>query len=201
MEEKLNQLTFPNAALFGLLIAVGYYVLFYHPSNPQNQLDEMGRELVTIKGEISKLDREIKKGLRINQEIEVLQKKADKVYAQLPEGLSVEQASGIVSQEARNVGLSIQSISAEGTGWAKLQTVAVVPINTVVSGTFEQMMIFLSELTRNNKVYSVRSLSISGNDEDQPGILVMTVKVQAYRKLAVSEIKSIGDEGGDGNAM
>ncbi len=201
MEEKLNQLTFPNAALFGLLIAVGYYVLFYHPSNPQNQLDEMGRELVTIKGEISKLDREIKKGLRINQEIEVMQKKADKVYAQLPEGLSVEQASGIVSQEARNVGLSIQSISAEGTGWTKLQTVAVVPIDTVVSGTFEQMMIFLSELTRDNKVYSVRSLSISGNDAEQPGILVMTVKIQAYRKLAVSEIKPIDGEVQDENAM
>ncbi len=196
MEDKLNQLTFQNAALFGLLIAVGYYVLFYHPSNPQNRLDEMGRELVTIKGEISKLDREIKEGQKINQEIEVMQKKASKVYAQLPESLSVEQAAGIVSQEARNVGLSIQSISAAGEeGWTKLRTVAVVPIDTVVSGTFEQMMVFLSELTRDNKVYSVKTLAIAGGDSEQPGALQLTVTIQAYRKLAVSEIAPIeGDE-------
>lgn len=196
MEEKLNQLTFQNAAIFGLLLALGYYVLFYHPSNPQVQLDDLGRELVTIKGEIAKLDRKIKEGQKINQEIEIMQKKADKVYAQLPESLSVEQAAGIVSQEARNVGLSIQSISAEGAGWIKLQTVAVIPIDAAVSGTFEQIMVFLSELTRNNKVYSVTTLTISENDAEQPGALAMTVKIQAYRKLAISEIKPIGSEEG-----
>lgn len=194
MEEKLNQLSFANAALFGLLIAAGYYVMFFHPSNPQNQLESMEQEMVTIKGEIAKLDRKIKEGQKLNQEILLMQKKADKVYSQMPEKISVESASSVISQEARTVGLSIQAIEAQGN-WNKLKTVAVVDIEATVGGSFGQIMIFLSELTRNNKVYAVREISIV-NGEGAKG-LSLNATISAYRRLALDEIKTTEAEDED----
>jgi Tfp pilus assembly protein PilO len=196
MEEKLNQLTFTNAALFGLLIAVAYYFLFYNPSNPKNALEELGRELVTARGEVTKLDRAIKAGQVIKQEIDVMEKAAEKVYGQLAEDTSVQQAAAIVSQEARNVGLSIESMSTD-ENWVKKKTLALVGVNATIRGSFSQIMVFLSELTRDNKVYSVSEFTITTPDMrvTERDELQFTTKIEAYRKLSSSEIKAEGEEG------
>lgn len=191
MEEKINQLTFTNAALFGLLIAIAYFFLFYNPANPQNVLDQLDKELITARGEIAKLDRGLKEGSILKQEIEVMQKTTEKAYRQLSERISVKQVAATISQEARSVGLSIDSIVASNN-WVKKRTLASVNIQTAVTGSFPQIMVFLSELTRDNKVYSVSDFAIEAEKGDGNGTkgLQLNVKIKAYRKLALSEINT-----------
>lgn len=195
MDEKLNELTFPNAAIFGLLIAAAYWMFFYHPSDPKVQLQTLSDEISEAEGQISRLNREIKIGQELNKEIQLMEARAKKVYEQLQEQITTEEASGTISEEARSLGLSIQEITATG-GWVKKKTIAVAEINAQVVGTFVQIMIFLSELTRNNKVYSVEGLTISGaeGDESNNGFLSLNAKINAYRKLSVVEIKALEEE-------
>lgn len=201
MEEKLNELTFQNAAIFGVLIAVAYWVVFYHPSDPKVRLDSLAEEIVEAEGAIARLNKEIKLGQEMNKEIQVMEQKAKKVYSQLQEEISADEASSTISEEARSLGLSIQSMEASGE-WVKLKTVAVVDIEAVVAGSFGQIMVFLSELTRNNKVYSVGNLDIAASDEDGGGtaaagaseVLSLTARIQAYRKLSVTEIATMEEE-------
>ncbi len=188
MEEKLNQLTFINATLFGLLIGLAYYVFFYHSLSSHNQIEKAKQDILRIKKDILKLDEELKAEQRINQEVLLMEKKSDKVYSQLSENLSVEQVVNTISEEARSIGLSIESISAASGGWEEKKTIAVVSIDANLSGSFNKIMVFLSELTRNNRAYSVLSLLLSANSQrDKLGALSITTKFKAYRKLTEKE--------------
>lgn len=190
MEEKLGQLSFTNALLFGFLIGAAYYFLFYHLANPQSIIAELDRELVTIKGEIAKLDRGIKEGQQLEKNIAEMEKAAENVYSRLSENTSVQQASAILSQEARTIGLSIETI-APGSVWTKKRTLAFVDVNVAVNGKFSQIMVFLSELTRDNKVYSISEFRIGAPQGSALGQkdLRFSARIKAYRKLSSAEIE------------
>ncbi len=192
MEEKLNQLSFANAALFGLLIAISYYLFFYHANNPEVQLAAFDQEMGTVKGEIAKLDRQIKQKLALKTEIENMKSSVSKIYENLSEDITVNEALATISKEARVAGLSIESITAS-SDWRKKETLAAVDMNVVLRGSFSQVMIFLSELTRDNKVYTVSSFNIdteANSSDKSSGAVRFRSTMVAYRKLSGSEIES-----------
>ncbi len=188
MEEKLNQLAFINAALFGILVAVAYYVFFYRALSPHNQIEKIEQEVSTIKKDILRFDKELKVEQKINQEVIFMQDKINKVYSQLSENLSVERAVNIISEEARSTGMSIESISATSGGWQEQKTIAITVIDVRLSGSFNQVMVFLSELTRSNRIYSVSSLLLNTREVGKKEALSITLKLQAYRKLTAKEM-------------
>ena len=159
MEDKLNELSFVNAILFGVLLAVAYWFLVFENLNPQNQIQGFEQNIATIKGEIAKLDREIKKGQEMEQEVQTIQKKAEKVYKYIPKTFSLSEASSNISEEARRAGLSIQSISTQN-GWNNKEYVSVGSAEISVQGSFKKLMFFFSELTRKDKIYIVKGLEI-----------------------------------------
>jgi len=187
MEDKLNELSLVNALIFGLIIAAGYFVMFYSASNPKTVIAGLSQNITTVKGEIAKLDKKIKEGERLQKEIRKMEARAEDVYKYIPLNMSLEQGSGAVSQEARLAGLSIQSIRASSS-WDEKVTVASGEVDIKVQGQFSQMMVFLSEMTRKDQVYSVKSLKISEGLQDQTQ-LTLDAKIQFFKRVLSSEVK------------
>jgi Tfp pilus assembly protein PilO len=192
MEEKLNNLSFKSAAVFGLILAGVYYFTLYKEQDPRLQISRMNQDISIVKAEIAKHDRQLKISQEAQREILLIKEKADAVYKELPSQLTPTQAAGILSQEARKVGLSIRSISPAGR-WTDSQNLSSIEINVQVTGSFSQIMIFLSELTRGNRVYAIQNLTISNvGAGSSRGLLTFNGKVKAYKVLNKSLESGLG---------
>jgi len=181
MEDKLNELSLVNALIFGLIIAAGYYVMFYSASNPKTVIANLNQNITTVKAEISKLDRKRQEGEKLKKEINKMEKRAESVYKYIPLTMSLEQGSGAVSQEARLAGLSIQSIQVSNQ-WDEKVTVASGEVDIKVQGQFPQMMVFLSEMTRKDQIYSIKSLKMSEGSQNQAE-LTLDVKIEFFKRV------------------
>lgn len=185
MEDKLNELSLVNALIFGILFAASYYVLFYHPSDPNIVISGLDQSIVTVKSEITKLDSEIKEGQKLQQEIQEMEIKAEKVYKYIPETFSLDQASSAISEEARLAGLSIQSIRT-GQSWMNKETVSVGSVDVDVLGEFNQIMIFLSELTRKEMIYAVKKVQIQDRSNGDKG-LSLNAQIDFFKRYQKPE--------------
>jgi Tfp pilus assembly protein PilO len=185
MEDKLNELSLVNALIFGALFAASYYVLFYHPSNPEVVISGLDQSINAVKVEIAQMDKQIREGELLKKEIDEMEIQAEKIYKYIPENLSQDQASSSVSEEARVAGLSIQSIRA-GQSWTDQETVSVGSVDVNVQGEFTQIMIFLSELTRKETIYSIKSVQIQDGVEADSG-LKLTAQIEFYKRFQKSE--------------
>lgn len=182
MEDKLNELSILNAAIVGLIMAALYYFLFFQANDPKNILFNLDQVEVTAKGQLAKLSRQIKEGKKLKADIEAIELKAEKIYKYIPKEFSVDEASSTISEEARLAGLSIRSISKTAT-WSNLETVSAANVDVRVQGAFDQIMIFLSELTRKDRIYNVKTLKISNTRDlaNKEGLILET-KIEFFKR-------------------
>jgi|GEM_PF-3300363 len=188
MEDKLNELSFLNALIFGIIIAASYYILFYQATDPKTVIPALDQNISTLKVEIDKLDAQIKKGLELRQEMDAMEVKAEKIYKYIPENLSSEQASSAVSEEARIAGLSIQSIRT-GPTWLDKETISEGTVSVDVLGDFSQIMIFLSELTRKDVIFAVNKVQIKDRASNEENGLSLTAQISYFRRFKKIEAK------------
>jgi len=185
MEDKLNELSLVNALIFGILFAASYYILFYHPTNPELVIAGLDQNITTLKEEITQIEKQIKEGEVLTREIEEMELKAEKIYKYIPENFSLDQASSAVSEEARMAGLSIQSIRA-GQSWMNQETVSEGSIDVSVDGEFSQIMIFLSELTRKDIIYSIKRVQIDEGSKERAS-LKLVAQINFYKRYQKPE--------------
>lgn len=186
MEEKLNGLSFINAAIFGLVLAAIYYFLVFQESNPQEQLSRKDEQVGQLKTQIAGLDGKIRMAQRKQKQIDQIKFKSDRAFKSTPDNLSADVALAELSKEARSAQLSIESLNAGGS-WVESNNIESTDLTLQVLGRYDQIMLFLSEITRKDHVYSVRSLEmrrVGDLSSDTKDDLSASVQIYVFRRKA-----------------
>ena len=134
-----------------------------------------------LKGEIAQIDRQIQEGEKLKKEIADMEEKAAKIFRFVPTEMSLEQGASAVSSEARLAGLSIQSVQTS-QNWLNKKTVSVGSVDVRVQGQFNQIMIFLSEMTRKDQIYSLKTVKVTSSSQES-GDLSLDAVFEFYRRF------------------
>jgi Tfp pilus assembly protein PilO len=197
VEEKLKKIDATKAIGMGLLLALIYYFALYNDgsvlemsiSNARATATQKKTEFETMKKTLVDASRHKEISARLGEELKM-------VLQAVPESYSPVELMKLVSSEAKGAGLNILSISGAEIKLKDTKS-NFIPINVTVglSGTFNQIMIFLSNLTKVGKVIITKNISMGSsagatanlnNVSDVSPILSFNGVFEAYRYQAVA---------------
>lgn len=209
MEEKLRELTFGKAVLFGLIVAAVYYFALYNSGadleafiqQTRDQVSAKEAELTTIKNAIADAERLQTAKKNLGEELDV-------VLKAIPEQLTNVDLMRVLSNEAKSVGVNILSINTVNNVVAAPQTTgpkpffAPVAVTVSLEGSYNQLMLFLSNLTKTDRIITVSALNLQlrdGNvanaDARGPTLLKMSGEFKAYKYLPATTEKGASPGG------
>lgn len=178
MEDKLRALELKFVLAIGAGLLVLYYFMYYKPPNEASTISGYEDELIQLDGEIKRLDREIGEGDQIKANLEKIKKEVKALsmfFEAKPNAKSIEQ---IISEEARATGISFTSLQAAQTGYeqsydnpdpnaAQVLTAKDYIKRNIIeanfTGTFIELMRFLSYLSRTDKVISLKQIEVKSD--------------------------------------
>ncbi len=191
--DKINQLSIGRAIVIGLVLAGFYYYLGY---NNGALLDS---QLAANKAKTVELQKSIKdeeaKIERINQykkTTEQLGESFNRFLSYIPEKLRNTDLMKIVSTEAKAAGTNIVRVAEQGVG-VRSEFYEEVKVNVELVGNFQQMMLFMSFLTKVDQIITVSKLNIRSNSSEQLDVTSPSLQINAdlrgYRYLAEGQKK------------
>ncbi len=182
MEDSIRNLSIKYVLAIAIGLPILYYVFYFKPPNELAVISNFEQQLIALDGEIKSLDRAIAEGDQVKANLELIKKeiKALSTYFIVPPNAkNIEQ---IISEEARATGISFTSLRAIDN---QPDYVAPLPAGTVpqpsadayikrsiieanFSGTFIELMRFLSYLSRTDRIISLKEIQLkSGQDLNQ----------------------------------
>lgn len=191
--DKINQLSIGRAIGIGLILAGFYYYLGY---NNGMLLDS---QVAANKAKTAELQKGIKdeeaKIERINQykkTTEQLGESFNRFLAYIPEKLRNTDLMKIVSTEAKAAGANIVRVAEQGTG-VRSEFYEEVKVSVELVGTFQQLMLFMSFLTKVDQIITISKLNIRSQTSEQLDVsapsLQITADLRGYRYLAEGQKK------------
>lgn len=170
LEKLLSELEMPKAIIIGLVVALFYRFTSYDNGSALEQQIKTGEQnVINLTAEVKRLKRDMVLVEKFTTTKKILGETFDKLIRYLPEDFNVNDQMKIISTEAKTAGANIVSI-AKGRGGKQFQFYEEISVKVELEGTFTQVMMFLSRLTRLNKVIVVRDMTIkkvrsSGSEE------------------------------------
>lgn len=182
--DRLRALSWSQALIFGLIIAGLYYLVGYDTGAALQAQIETTR--TSIKDAQAKIVEEEKKLVRIEQ-----YKKATATMGEsfrtlltyIPAKLATFDLLKSVSNEAKAASVNISNLADSGSP-IEAGFYTELTVHVELRGTFQQMMLFLSFLTRSDQFMTVQNLSLNAEDSrslrESPN-LRLSADVHGYR--------------------
>lgn len=193
MEEKLKQLTFGKTILIGLVLTVVYYFALYDDGVAlETQINTTRTELETNTKELESLKKAILDAERYKLTMATLGAEMDKVLLAIPAKLTTLDLMKIISTEAKNVGANIVNINS-GTSVARGRDEPAtfyesVPISISITSSYTQTMLFLSNLTRLDKIVVAKKIkmnaSSAANSVSTSPIMSTSIDIEAFKYVS-----------------
>lgn len=198
MEDRIRAMSIRYVIGIALALPVLYYFFYFQAPNELAVISESEQKLIELDGEIKRLDREIAEGDEIKAKLEVIKKeiKALSTYFEAkPNAKTIEQ---IISEEARATGISFASLQAvtqtnydmasqDVVGPSAAEFIKRSLIEASFSGTFIELMRFLSYLSRTERIISLKDIELRGS-QNEPGNSGNAVKLAFKANFETYEI-------------
>lgn len=166
MEEKLRDLTVGKSLLIGLGLAAFYWFALYDDGvAKENLITSLDSEIVVKEKEITSINQALEDAARFQEKMNSLGAEMEKVQLAMPEKLTGLELMKIISNEAKGVGAEINQINApdgnrQGIPNSEQVFYENIPIEIDITGTYNQVMLFMSNLTRLNKIITTHRMSL-----------------------------------------
>jgi len=198
MEEKLKNLTISQALMIGIGLAALYYFAVYNDGSAlETQISTTRQQIVTNQAEVETLNKAIMDAERFQQSKAALGAEMDKVLQAIPNSLTALELMRIMSNEAKSIGVEIRQINSPQGFRAQSDSKLFyepVPIDIEISGTYNQIMLFLSNLTRLNKIITAKSLQLNVAQMRTTGSGIPTLSLKASLNAYRYNSGSAGDK-------
>lgn len=157
MEDQLRQLTIGKALLVGLGIAAFYYFVMYDDgTSRETNIANLKTQITQQQAEIAKMNTVIANAEQIKELAKNMSENLELVKQAAPESFSGLELMKILSSEAKIVGANIVSLNDTNTQRVsakdKEEIFLPVKVSAQLEGTFNQLMLFLSNLTKTKKI-------------------------------------------------
>lgn len=193
MEEKLRNFTYGMTLVIGIILSIIYYFSLYDDGSALEAQIKMAQDQLTAnKNEIESLKTAIQDAERFKQVMTTLGAEMERILLAIPTKLTSLDLMKIISTEAKGVGVDIKSLtsqqtSAPSTKDAK-QFYEPVAVEVAIMGSYNQVMMFLSNLTRLDKIVIARNLTLdatqSGSTDANSPIVNMKALIEAFRYVS-----------------
>lgn len=178
--------------LLGLIVIIvlgggaGYYFGHVWLSEKIDELEGLRAEAIVAQEELDRLQE-----LEIAYEdIQELEEKTNRI---LPEDKLQSEVASQIFAMIDGAGLNGGSISFQSTGGipgrttqtdeGSLNEVLVMPVNFSVSGTYQELLLFLDNVERQERFMQVTSLNINrGGDDSADGQLNLSIQLEVFLK-------------------
>lgn len=187
--EKINQISLGRAIIIGLVLATFYYYLGYNDGSVLTaQIASNKERSVAIQKEIKDEEVKIERINQYKKTTEALGESFNTFLAYIPEKLRNTDLMKIVSTEAKAAGANIARVSEQGAG-ARGDFYEEVKVSVELDATFQQLMLFMSFLTKVDQIITISKLSISNLSNSlfdaESSQLQITAELRGYRYLPI----------------
>ncbi|MCB0364807.1 MAG: type 4a pilus biogenesis protein PilO [Bdellovibrionaceae bacterium] len=202
LADRMQQLTFGKALMFGLLIAGLYYSIGYDSgSELEVSIAQTKEQIQDKQTEIKGLERQIERIKTMQKVMGVLGTEFDSFLSYIPEKMSMPDLMKIISTEAKAAGVGINGIGEVTSNMASRATSEegqfyeemIVEVELV--GTYAQLLLFLSYLTKLDKILSISQLSMVSSakigDRESP-MITFKCLIKGFRYLPAQEATTEG---------
>jgi type IV pilus assembly protein PilO len=187
-------LTYGKSLIIGLVITGIYYLAMFDDGVPlQNQINSTNSEMEKSKAEMQSVRQAILDAARFEQTKDTLGAEMDRVLRAIPAKLNSTELMRILSNEAKEVGAQINQVSAPNVppqqDANKSAFYEPVDVEIDISGSYNQVMLFLSNLTRLDKIVTMRKLSISLRELSGPSaqpVINLKASLSAHKSISVA---------------
>lgn len=200
MEQKLQNLTMGKAVMVGVVLAVLYFFLMYNDGTAlQTNIANTTTEIQTKEAELEKIKKAVSDAERYQNTKRALGAELDSVLKAIPAQLTSQDLMKIVSTEAKAMGINLNIDASGNSGGGPTDDKSVffepVMVNLSLDGTYNQLMSFLSAITKVDKIITLSSLTLVNSaagrapEDSGPISLKLTAEMRAYRYLPQSAPK------------
>ena len=158
-----------RAVFAGIVIAGLYYMLLFDGG------DAYKKQIVTHNQAIKKNEKlivELKKTVEVVKRYEKKKKELgdrfNEIVKYIPEKYSVVDQMKIISAQAKSAGISINKISEGGKG-RRFNFYEEVPVSVDLSGSYSQLILFLSYLTKIDKILVLKNMKMTSSGVSKKG--------------------------------
>lgn len=204
MEQFLRNLSLGKCFLISLVVFGIYYaMIFDNGSGFETQIATAQAEILRQEAELKGITKAEADAARYEETMKVLGDQMNRISKALPEELSTTDMLKTVTSEAKTTGLEINRVSpnqSRGNDQKGDSFYETVDIDAELSGQFTQVMLFLANMTKLDKIVMPRSLSLQAVMPPTTGIkannvtprVTMSTKIMGYRYLRAIDATSSG---------
>ena len=208
MENILHNLTFGRAIVIGIVLAAIYYFAMYNDGvSLEKQISTSRQDISKNKQEITNIEKAIQDADRYQKVMAELGEEMGRVLKAVPSQLTSLDLMRTIPNEAKSVGVQINSVSPAqafraGTNPLEDKTVVEpIAVNIELTGTYNQTMQFMSNLTRLDKIVSIRQLTLTSRTDTGPRktnvpLVNFKAELDAYRFVTAEKDKDKKPGGG-----
>jgi type IV pilus assembly protein PilO len=166
MEERLRGITFTQSLIVGVALIGLYWGMFYdNGAKLEANIRAAESETVVLQKEIESVRKAIADAERYKQTMAALGSEIEKIVQAMPTKYTPLDFMRAISNEAKGVGTEINQITSpqnfrNNDPNAAAMFYEEVPIEVDLTGNYNQIMLFLSNLTRLDKIITVKQLSM-----------------------------------------
>lgn len=195
MEKQLQNLTIGKALIGAVVVAFLYYMLMYNDGAVLSaSITAANNEIQVKEQELEKIKVAIADAERYQQTKNALGNELGNVLKAIPEKLLPTDIMKLLSTEAKNVGVNIINLTPDGATFQNFQEkdkpfFEPVSVSVTLEGTYTNLMLFLSAITKSDKIITVPSLVLenkaaaSASEDSSPTSLRLTAEFRAYRYI------------------
>ena len=200
MEQQLQQLTIGKVVVGATVVALLYYMLLYNDGSAlQASITSTQAEIQTKEQELQVIKKAIEDAERYQQTKNALGAEMGSVLKAVPEKLSHAEIMKLISTEANSIGVNISGLVPGAATQQFSQSpnepkpfYEPVVVNVTLEGTYTNLMLFLSAMTKSDKIINAASLNLENKsqnvlDDSSNTTLRLVSEFRAYRFLPSKE--------------
>ncbi len=194
LAERLQyQITYARALMIGLFIGAVYYTIgFDSGSTIKVAIAKAKEEIADSETQIKGLEKKLDQITTMKKVMKELGSEFETFISYIPEKLSLPELMKTISTEARSAGVSVNGMSEvrDSNSTTKVdksvQFYEELTVAVELQGTYSQLLLFLSYLTKLDKIITVSELSMVSQaklgDRESP-VLLFKCHIKGYRYL------------------
>lgn len=187
LEEKLAHLSTGRAAIIGMVIAGMYFAFWYDNGEKlETQITSVKESIKVSEIELNRIQKAIEDAKKYQKISEELGEKMELVLKYIPEELRISDLMKMLSTEAKAVGANILSVK-DVAGAKQRDFFEEIAVELKIEADFTQILLFLSYMTRVERIITLNHFSIDGNKKaagpNERQILSFIGNFSGYRYL------------------
>lgn len=196
---RLADFHWSRCLIMSLLVGLAYYLIGYdNGAVLQAGVAAATEKMTKLQEELAKLDKQLEEIRILKNAQERDAERLNALMAFIPEKLTKTDLMRTLSNEAKTVGVNINSIrDSSSSKLAKKKSDPTefyeeIGVEIDLVGDFPQLVLFLANLTRLNQILSVESLALKpSSSKDDKVDISMSAKILGYRYLGAEEMAKI----------